>query len=344
MNKLDKLIRKGGVSTFFSLIFLLLIILLSYHIVTLFGLNYFLTQNDLSLGSIGENNAYAKVHFDTARMINAGSDTENAYFAVLCPDGRSSFLLETDAASAEKINKKLEKGKTLSFRGTVTTLDEKTKNKYLPFFVQYGYETNLIRNNVFSPLSFVGYWKLHPILNSLTAVILLAVIFFMIRALMYGNYGSLKKNMRKFDYEFEDISSDFETAEKFGGIRIGKKYLIITKSPIAAIAADDVVLAYIHHVVEKFSYNFIPILKHNLFSVVIMDKKGGEYEVRCSNENKANETLLAISRFGHITTSTTDEYRNSARSSIKQFVELAEEKKKEQIKLQSENIKNTEQI
>ena len=337
MKKLDKIIRKGGIGTFFSLFLLMFIILLFYHIITVFGLNYFLTQTDLSLGPAGESPTYAKAHFDTARMISAGSESENAYFAVLCPDGRSSFLLKADEKTAEKINKKLESGKTIDLRGTSTALDEAEKNKYLPYFIQYGYEVNLIRNNVFSPLSFTAYWKLHPIINSLTAVILLLIIFFMIRSLMYGSYGNIKRNCRKFGYELEDIGNDFETAEKYGRLSIGKKYFIVTQKPVNAVAADDVVLAYIHHTVEKVSFNFIPVFKQNLFSIVLTDKKGREYEISYPSEVKASEALTAISRFGHITTSTTDEYRNSARASIRSFVELSEDKKKEQEKLKSEN-------
>lgn len=333
MKKLDKIIRKGGIGTFFSLFIPMLAILLIYHLISGFGLSYYFTQKDLSLGAVGDSSTYAKVHFDTARMISAGSDTESAYFAVLCPDGRSSFLLETDEDSAEKINKRLEKGKTVKLRGTAEKLDEKTKNKYLPFFVQYGYEINLIRNSTFKPLGFTAFWGLHPILNSLTAVILLMIVFLMLRGLMYGSYGHIKKNMRKFGYELEDISNDFETAEKFGRLSIGKKYFILTKKPINAVAADDVVLAYIHHVVEKTS-----AIKRSVYSVILTDKKGREYDVRYPSEAKANEALLAISKFGHITTSTTDEYRNSARTSIKTFTELAESKKKQQ-----ENLKSEEQ-
>ena len=329
MNKLNKTVRKSGISAFFSLFLLMLLLLFVYHIITVFGLSYFFTQNDISLGSIGEDNTYAKARFDTARMIKAGGENEDAIFAVLCPDGRSSFLLKTTEQKALKINKTLEKGKTVKLRGKAYITDEETHNKYLPFFVQYGYETNLIRNNYFVDMSFADFWKQHPIINSLTLILLLLIIFFMIRGLMYGSYGSMKKNARKFGYDIEDIAKDFETAEKYGSLNVGQKYFIITKNPISAVSGDDTVLAYIHHVVEKVSFNFIPFMKHNLYSLILVDKKGKEYEIRYPNEAKAAEALAAVSKFGHITTSTTDEFRNSARSSVKPFVQRAEDKKKE---------------
>ncbi|MBQ9518303.1 MAG: hypothetical protein IJR59_00210 [Firmicutes bacterium] len=328
MNKLDKIIRKSGIVLFFSLLLFFLVTLISDHILSGFGLGYCFTGKDLSLGPIGESRTYAKASFNTARMINAGSETENAVFAVLCPDGRSSFLLETTEENAKKINSRLEKGKTVKIRGEVRSLDTATKESYLPFFKQYGYEEGLIRENIFTQLTFGQFWALHPILNSLLCVIVLLIIFFMIRSLMYGSYGHINKNIRKYGYDLDDISNDFETAEKFGSLCVGKKYFVITKSPINAVATDDVVLAYIHHTVEKLTYRFIPLIKQKLYFLVLTDKKGKEYEIQYLTEKRAYEALMAVSRFGHITTSTTDEYRNSARTSIKRFVELSDEKKR----------------
>ncbi len=336
MNKLEKTIRKSGIGVFFSLLLIIAAVLIVYHILSGFGLSYYFAQKNLSLGPIGETRTYAKANFDTARMINAGSDIDNAVFAVLCPDGRSSFLLETSEENAQKINSRLDKGKTVKIRGEVRKIDEATKVKYLPFFKQYGYEQGLIRDNVFTQLNFVQFWSLHPILNSLTCLILLLIVLFMIRSLMYGSYGRIRKNMRKYGYELDDIAADFETAEKFGGISVGKKYFILTKKPINAVAADDTVLAYICHTVEKSS------VKSSPYTSVLTDKKGREYETRFSSEAKAQEALAAVSRFGHITTSTTDEYKNSARTSIRQFVELSEQKKKEQAKLSEKNKEKTE--
>ena len=190
--------------------------------------------------------------------------------------------------------------------------------------------------NIMTYMTLGEYLALHPIINAITGIILLLILFFIIRSLLYGSYGSIKANARKFGYELDDIKDDFELSEKFGKISIGKKYIYITKSPVSAVAADDVILAYIHHVVEGASAK----LKQTLYSIVMVDRKGKEYEVRCGNENKANEALLAIGRFGHITISPDDEYRNSVRTSLKSFVERADEKKRELVDLKEKEHKD----
>ena len=318
--KFNAMVRRKGIVTAFLLIVLLAVVLVIYHIITIFGLSYFFAKNDLALGEASLGSRYAKAHFDTARMINPGRDGGNAVFAVLCPDGRSSFILETSRGYTEKLTKKLDKGKMIKVRGLVTALDENKKTEYTPYLKQYGYEPGLLRGSVLTMLTFGEFYALHPIINSLTIIILLIILFFILRSLMYGNFGKLKANARKFGYELEDIKKDFESASKYGGLSIGKKYFYITKGAANAVSADDTVLAYIHHEVEN---------KKDQYSLVLVDIKCREYEIPYSNENKASETLMAISKFAHITTSTTDEYRNKARTSIKTFVESAEERKKE---------------
>ncbi len=318
--KFNAMVRRKGMIKALLLILLLAGVLILYHIITIFGLSYFFTKTDLSLGEAGLGSRYAKAHFTSARMINPGRNGENAVFAVLCPDGRSSFILETAPDYTEKMNKALDKGKTVKVRGFVTALDETKKAEYVPYLKQYGYEPELLRGNVLTMLTFGKYYALHPIINSLTIIILLMILFFILRSLMYGSFGKLKANARKFGYELEDIKKDFESAAKYGGLSIGKKYFYITKGAANAVSANDTVLAYIHHEVEN---------KKDQYSLVLVDKKGREYEIPYSNENKASEALMAISKFAHITTSTTDEYRNKARTSIKTFVESAEERKKE---------------
>ena len=306
-------------------------VLIVYHLITFFGLSYFFTGKNLSLGPIGENRAYAKAHFDMARMIAPGREDEPAVFAVLCPDKRSSFILLTTAEGTQKINKKLENGKTVNVRGTVTPLDEDTRTKYTPYLRQYGYELSLLRGDIMTQMTFSQYYAQHKIINSITLIILLLILFFLLRSLMYGSYGKLKANARKFGYELDDIKKDFETAEKFGKTSVGSKYIYVTKAPITAVAGDDAVLAYLHCTTDTKSSK---TLKRGKYSVVIVDRKGREYEIPYPSEAKAMEALAAIGRFSHITMSYTDEHRNKVRTSLKTYVEMAENKKQDNKKLE----------